>query len=187
MMPDCVASRPLRALLDGLLTDGVWATEPAAMDRNAFMASATRSAPLTGPAALRPQQNLAIVSTEYLNLNLRLGYHFNIVDCYVSDKRNDNYIYFRFVGGVTELARRSRRAELLKQILEKHGFVVECNGDLVVGRLRKASAESMTGRLTMIGKLIGFTRQLDIFLSSEQLVDRYVKSFLDGKYTLSEV
>ncbi len=186
MTPDCVVSRPLRALVDGLLTDGVWTTEPVAMDRQAFMASATRSAPLTGPAALRPEQNLAIVSTEYLNLNLRLGYHFNIVDCYVSDKRSENYIYFRFVGGVTELARRSRRADLLKKILEKHGFVVECSGDLVVGRLRKATLETMVAQLTMIGRLIGFTRQLDVFLNSEQVVERYVNGFLEGRYDLSK-
>lgn len=184
--PDCVVSRPLRALLAGLLTEGVWATEPAAMDPNAFMASATRSALLTGPAALRPQQNLAIVSGEYLNLNLRLGYHFNIVDCYLSEKRSDNYIYFRFMGGVTELARRSRRTELLKQILEKQGFVVECSGDLIVGRLRKASPEVMAERLTMIGKLIGFTRQLDIFLNSDRLVERYVSRFFEGKFRPSE-
>ncbi len=186
MTPDCVVSKPLCALLGGLLIDGVWATEPAAMDPNAFMASATR-ADVTGAAALRPQQNLAIVSAEYLNLNLRLGYHFNIVDCYVSDKRSNNYIYFRFAGGVTEIARRSRRAALLKRILEKHGFIVECHGDLVVGRLGKASAEMLCERLTMIGKLIGFTRQLDIFMNSEQLVDRYVDGFLGGIYNLSEI
>ncbi len=186
MTPDCVVSRPLRALLGGLLAEGVWATEPAAMDPNAFMASATR-ADMTGAAALRPQQNLAIVSTEYLNLSLRLGYHFNIVDCYVSDKRNNNYIYFRFMGGVTELARRSRRAELLKRILEKHGFLVECHGDLVVGRLRKASEEMMSEQLMMVGKLIGFTRQLDVFMNSEQVVDRYVNGFLEGKHSLSEI
>ena len=184
--PENVLSSPLRALLRGLLAEGVWTTEPAAMDPNAFMASATRSAVLTGPAALRPQQNLAIVSSEYLNLNLRLGYHFNIVDCYASERRNDNYIYFRFMGGVTELARRTRRAELLKRILEEHGFVVECSGDLVVGRFRKASAEVMAERLTTIGKLIGFTRQLDIFLSSERAVERYVKAFLEGKHRASD-
>lgn len=156
------------------------------MDPNAFMASATRSALLTGPAALRPEQNLAIVSSQYLNLNLRLGFHFNIVDSYLGEKVNDNYIYFRFMGGVTELARRSRRAELLKKILEKQGFVVECSGDLVVGRFRKASPEVMAETLTMIGKLIGFTRQLDILLNSDRTVERYVSKFFEGKYRPSE-
>lgn len=55
-------------------------------------------------------QNLAVVSREYLNLNLRLGYHFNIIDAYIADEISANYIYFRFLGGVTDLTRRTRRA-----------------------------------------------------------------------------
>ena len=133
----------------------------------------------------RPQQNLAIISDRYLNLILRLGYHFNIVDCYLSEVRNDNFIYFRFAGGVTEQARRSRRAALLKKILEKNDFVVEGRGDLVIGRIKKISREDMEDRLRMIGRLIGFTRQLDIFLRSDNLVDRYVDDFLEGRYNLS--
>jgi len=44
----------------------------------------------------------------------------------------------------------------------------------------------MAGRLTMIGKLIGFTRQLDIFLSSDRHVERYVSRFFEGKFHPSE-
>ena len=114
-------------------------------------------------------------------MSLRLGYHFNIVDCYLTDTRNDNYLYFRFAGGVTELTRRSRRALLLKRILEKHDFVVDCKGDLVVGRIKKISAADMISRLRMIGRLIGFTRQLDIFLRDDERVDRCVAGFLAGE------
>jgi len=178
---DDVVSRPLRPLLDELIAEGVWETGPADMDLDGFMSSATRSVALAGPLSTRPQQNLAIVSSEYLHLSLRLGYHFNIVDSYLTDTRNDNYLYFRFAGGVTELSRRSRRALLLKRILEEHDFVVESKGDLVIGRIKKISATDMTARLKMIGRLIGFTRQLDIFLRDDELVDRCVKGFLAGK------
>jgi pyruvate, water dikinase len=179
-----IASEPLRAILEGLTTEGVWDTGPADMDLDGFMSSATRSASLTGPLAPRPQQNLAIVSDHYLNLILRLGYHFNIVDCNLSETRNDNFIYFRFAGGVTEQARRSRRATLLKKILEKQDFVVEGRGDLVIGRIKKISHEAMVEHLRMIGRLIGFSRQLDIFLRSDNLVDRYANDFLEGRYNL---
>lgn len=178
---DEVVSRPLRPLLEELVAEGVWETDPADMDLDGFMSSATRSAGLSGPLASRPQQNLAIVSNEYLHLSLHLGYHFNIVDCYLTDTRNDNYLYFRFAGGVTELTRRSRRALLLKRILEKHDFVVDSKGDLVVGRIKKISAAEMISRLRMIGRLIGFTRQLDIFLRDDERVDRCVTGFLAGE------
>jgi pyruvate,water dikinase len=179
---DQVASEPLRALLQGLTEEGVWATNPADMDLEGFMSSATRSASLTGPLVPRPQQNLAIISDSYLNLILRLGYHFNIVDCYLSEDRNNNFIYFRFAGGVTEQARRSRRAALLRKILEKHDFVVEGRGDLVIGRIKKISHRVMIEQLKMIGRLIGFTRQLDIFLRDDRLVEQFVDNFLEGRY-----
>lgn len=179
---DDVTSAPLLALVEGLTTEGVWATAPADMDLDGFMSSATRSASLTVPLAIKPEQNLALVSAEYLHLSLKLGYHFNIVDCYLTETRNDNFIYFRFAGGVTEMTRRSRRATLLRTILEKYDFVVEGRGDLVIGRIKKVSLEAMVERLRMIGRLIGFTRQLDILLKDDRLVELCVDSFLRDRY-----
>jgi len=176
-----LTSRPLLPVLAELTVGGAWETAPADMDLEGFMSSATRSMPLTGGLTGRPEQNLAIVSKEYLHLSLRLGYHFNIVDTHLGDTPSDNYIYFRFVGGVTEITRRSRRAMLLKRILESHGFVAEGRGDLVVGRIKSLDADAMVHRLRMVGRLIGFTRQLDIHLRSDHLVDEYVERFLNGE------
>ena len=116
-----------------------------------------------------------------LNLNLKLGYHFNMVDCYLSDNRNDNYIYFRFLGGVTEITRRSRRAKLIASILEKCDFVVESKGDLVIARTKKMGREDMEKRLRIIGRLIGFTRQLDILLRTDNSVEKYMNLFFEKK------
>jgi len=173
---DELRSAPLLALLDGLTAEGVWATEPADMDLDGFMSSATRSGALTGTQV---EQNVAIISEDYLNLSLRLGYHFNIVDCYLGQGRDDNYIYFRFVGGVTEMTRRSRRVELLRRVLEAHAFAVESAGDLIYSRIKKIPPEVMDAHLRMIGRLIGYTRQLDVLLRGDELVERYAKAFLD--------
>jgi pyruvate,water dikinase len=155
------------------------------MDPNAFMASATRAAPWMSTLAVRPQSNLAIISGHYVNLNLHLGFHFNIVDCFIGESRNDSYIYFRFAGGVTELRRRERRAILLERILASYDFVVETRGDLVTARIKKIPHDAMLARLQMIGRLIGFTRQLDIVLSSEETVNVYLERFLDGRFASS--
>jgi pyruvate,water dikinase len=175
-----VTSRPLRALLAGLTVEGVWLTEPADMDLDGFMSSATRSMSLAGPSAGEVEHNLAIISDAYMNLNLHLGYHFNVVDCYLSNERNENYIYFRFVGGVTEMTRRLRRTELLRRILEAHDFVVEARADLVYGRIKKITTDAMIANLEMIGRLIGFTRQLDILLRDDSLVEKYASKFLEN-------
>ena len=87
---------------------------------------------------------------------------------------------FRFVGGVSEIARRVRRAELLDKILCRYGFAVECAGDLVLARLHGVSAEDMKRRLQMIGRLIGFTRQLDVLLHNEDIIQKMVDCFMDG-------
>ncbi len=179
---DQVRSRPLQVLAEGLTTEGVWATGPADMDLQGFMSSLTRSQALTDQLALRPELNVAVVTRDYLNLNLRLGYHFNIIDCVLGPDRSHNSIYFRFAGGVTELTRRSRRSRVLRGILEAYDFVVEGEGDLVVARVKKLPNAAMTERLLMLGRLIGFTRQLDILLRDDDIVDECVESFLDGRY-----
>ncbi len=174
-----IASAPLRPLLQGLLTPGVWSKEPVEMDLDGFMASATRGMVSSTSATAMPQRNLAVISSCYLHLNLKLGYHFNVVDCYLTEKSNDNFIYFRFAGGVTEMTRRTRRAQLLSAILEKFDFVVERKGDLVVGRVKNLICPEMEIRLCMIGKLIGFTRQLDVSLRDDAAVKYSTEQFME--------
>jgi len=124
------------------------------------------------------QQNTAIASEDYLNLNLRVGYHFNVVDSFIGEKAEDGYVFFRFVGGVTDMTRRARRARLLAAILAHHGFQVEQKADVVVGRLRGSPASVVEDRLRMVGRLIGFSRQLDISLRDDESVDRLAENFL---------
>jgi pyruvate, water dikinase len=185
LTPAQITSRPLTVLLEGVLAPGVWATNPAEMDLEGFMASATRAGPLTVPGAGSLQRNVAIVAADYLNLNLRVGYHFNVVDCYLGASPEDSYIFFRFVGGVTDVTRRTRRARLLATILTQQGFKTDLNGELIVGRLQGVSQIICEERLRMVGRLIGFSRQLDILLRDERTVDVLVNAFFESKYQLS--
>jgi len=175
-----VASRPLAVLLEGLLAPGAWSTSPAGMDLDGFMASATRAGPLTVPGRTTVRRNVAIVASDYLNLNLRVGYHFNVVDCFLSDNPENTYIFFRFIGGVTDVIRRTRRAHLLARVLGQLDFKTELSGELVIGRLQGVPPALFEERLWMVGRLIGFSRQLDILLRDDQTVDRLAKAFLRG-------
>lgn len=170
---DDLACAPLRVLLSSLTAPGVWHSEPVNLDFNGFMSSLTRTA---SPAGMEGR-NVAIIAREYMNLSLRLGYHFNMIDVYLSENRNENYISFRFLGGVTDITRRSRRARLLAEILERNDFAVEMKGDLVVSRTKKMDPKEMERRLRMLGLLVGFTRQLDVVLRSDEAVDEHVDIF----------
>ena len=50
------------------------------------------------PASSAETRNAAIVSENYLNLNLRLGYHFTVVDCYLGEGPEVGCIFFRSSG-----------------------------------------------------------------------------------------
>jgi len=174
---------PLGALLEGLTAPGAWSTEPAGMDFGSFMSSATGNTSIMSQAAA-PEKNLAIVSDRYLNLNLHLGYHFNQVVSYISGSRNDNYIYFRFLGGMTDITRRSRRVKMISMILEKQDFVVETKGDFATARMKKFDWPVMLDRMRMIGYLIGFTRQMDVRMKNDSVIEQFIDQFLTDLYNI---
>ncbi len=171
-------SLPLRELLVGLLRSGMWNTDPVPVDMGSFMSSLTRTLGLAGPGAEKLGRNLAVVSREYMNLNLHLGYHFVLIDAYVGETLNDNALYFRFLGGVTDFSRRARRARCIGKILERADFRVELHGDLVIGRLKKFDREAMRAKLRLLGGLVGFTRQLDVRMGRDDDPHCFAEEFL---------
>lgn len=173
---DGIVSVPMKALLEGLSEPGMWATDPV-LDLKGFLSSFTRTFSSQMALPEKIGRNLAVVSREYMNLNLRLGYHFNIVDAYIGESLNDNYVYFRFLGGVTDRIRRSRRARFIAEVLEKFDFRVETHGDLVVGRIKKISRDRTVCKMKILGGLIGYSRQLDIRMYSDSQVSRYLEDF----------
>lgn len=173
-----VSCLPMKAVLTGLIAPGAWSTQPMQLGFGDLVSSLTRYS-MTDRVARYQGQNLAVISSNYANISLRLGYHFNVIDTYVSENVDDNYIYFRFVGGVTETKRRQLRAVLIKQILEKLNFRVTVSGDLVVARLKKLGIKEVLGVLQEIGRLIGFTRQLDTQMQSEESVAEGLRIFFN--------
>lgn len=183
--PEQVVSVPMRAFLDGLVGSGAWSFEPMSVDFRSFMSSLTRTAPshLTTPQHVG--RNLAVISAEYVNISLRLGYHFNMIDFYACDNPNDNYAYFRFLGGVTDTARRSRRATFIARLLTGWDFSVNQQADLVVARVKNLTLERMLEKIYFLGMLTAFTRQLDVKMVSDAHIDNYMAEFqrlpADGK------
>jgi pyruvate, water dikinase len=177
LLPEDIRSLPMRALWAGLSGPGVWSTEPVPVDFQGMMSSLTKTWAETPGATTVSGFNLAVISDTYMNLHLRLGYHFNLVDARMEPDPPRNHIYFRFVGGVTDLTRRSRRAQLLDKILSQYHFKVDTKGDLVVARVLHLPQEEMELRLQALGRLVGYTRQLDIQLRSDEDVPEFVDAF----------
>ncbi|MGB6066564.1 MAG: PEP/pyruvate-binding domain-containing protein [Desulfomonilaceae bacterium] len=182
---DQIQSLPLKALWTGVSLPGTWNTDPVAVDMKGLMSSLTRNWDAGGTAF--EGFNLAVISDIYMNLHLRLGYHFNLIDASMHDEAQHNHIYFRFVGGVTDITRRSRRAQVLADILSRYHFKVTIKGDLVVARILHLPKEEISRRLQALGTLIGFTRQLDIQLRNDRDIAESVAAFFDRHAELTDV
>ena len=177
LYPEQIRSLPMQALWSGLSEPGVWSTEPVPVDFKGMMSSLTKTWAETPGVSTASGFNLAVISETYMNLHLRLGYHFNLIDARMESDSQRNHIYFRFVGGVTDMTRRSRRAQLLAKILSQYHFKVDTKGDLVVARVLHLPREDMQERLKVLGRLIGFTRQLDIQLRHDEDIPEFVEAF----------
>lgn len=176
--PAQVRSRPFSALLKGLLSEAAWEREPAPFTMKDLLASVTR--PLTNILGETPfhGDNLAIIAANYCNLSLRLGYHFNVIDTYFSDRPEENTIYFRFVGGFAVEEKRRRRVELIASILTGLRFRVEQQGDLLVAKANMLESLEMERTLIRIGELISFTRQLDVRMVDDRAIEQAFERFL---------
>ena len=178
--PHQIASFPMKALWEGLSSPETWSTDPVDVDFKDMMSSLSRTQAAQVLGHVVPGVNLAVVGADYVNLNLRLGYHISAVDAGTGTTIENNYIFFRFIGGVTDITQRSRRASLLMSILEQNGFKVQLTGDLVIARAIQLTEAQMSHHLCLIGKLLGFTRQLDVLLKSDGDIDIYFEKFMNS-------
>ncbi len=177
--PDQITSVPMQTIWAGLSSPGTWNMDPIPVDFKGMMSSVTRTQSSDALGNNLPGVNLGVIGTDYVNLSLPLGYHFTVVEAAVGSRPENNYISFRFAGGVTDITRRSRRATLLQTILEQAGFKVHVTGDLVNARAIDLTDKQIRRNLYLIGRLIGFTRQLDVMLKHDADIERYLAKFIN--------
>lgn len=177
-----IASLPLKALISGMTSPGIWRSDAVPLNAHDFMSSMLRMPDIMSDTGGRAGSNMAVVSREYANISLKFGYHFIIMDCFCGENARNNHIYFRFAGGATDMTKRSRRLQLISEILGEYGFNIKTKGDLLVARLANISRNEAERVLDQLGRLISYTRQLDAILQDDQSVKRYVRNFLQGTY-----
>lgn len=174
--PSQILSVPFQAFLKGLTAMRWPQGKPAGIQS---LASVFGGSDEEAQNASRWQdQSYVVVSRNYMNFSIRLGYHLSTVEAYISDQVNDNYLNFHFKGGGSTPERRERRARLIAEIIDHLDIQCRRRGDLIEARLSKYPAEEMARRLTILGKLTVYTKQLDMALFSEGIVDWYIRDFL---------
>ncbi|MFH0945267.1 MAG: PEP/pyruvate-binding domain-containing protein, partial [Planctomycetota bacterium] len=186
--PRGVISGPGAAFLHGLLDPRVHGNGPRPVSVKGLasvFSGSLLTPPKTGQERDIGNRAYAVVGARYLNFNCRVGYHFTALDCYSGAQINDNYISFRFHGGAATEDRRSLRAQMVERILEGLEFAVERNGDAVSAFLKKRPAEEIGKVLAEMGRLILYTRQMDMLMDGPAMVEWLAKAFARGNYGLS--
>jgi len=131
-------------------------------------------------------RSYAIISDRYMNFSSRVGYHYSVLDSYCGKTDAKNYINFQFKGGAADDVRRGRRARVIETVLSALGFLVSTVADRVTARIAKQSAAVLAEKLDRIGRLLIFTRQMDMLMHSDELVAEMADAFLKGNYHLQE-
>jgi pyruvate,water dikinase len=179
-----ITSIPFKAIVKGMIHPGAWHSDAVALNARDLLSSMMRMPDIENVTASTVGYNVAVISREYMNMSIRFGYHFNMVDCFCSENAKNNHIYFRFTGGATDLVKRSRRLALIARILKEYDYSINIKGDLLIARLAGLDQEEMAKVLDQTGRLISFARQLDAALQSDQAVERYARKFLEGVYVV---
>ena len=183
--PEDILSHPMKQVLKGLSHAGIhWG------DFTHFDWAEYDKIVMSGGIASADSvmfSSYAVVAKDYLNLNLRFGYHFVILDTLCSNRVDENYILFRFAGGAADPYSKSLRVDFLEGVLGRLGFRVERKADLVDAELRDGSERDLTETLDLLGRLLGATRLMDMYLKDSDMAEAYVEDFMNGRYHFATV
>ncbi len=123
-------------------------------------------------------KNYFLVSKNFCHLSVRLGYHYALVEGYLSELLTESYVTFRFKGGAADAGRKELRIQLIAGILEQYGFRVEQQSDTLLARIKKRPAAYLEERLQILGYLTMHTRQIDMIMDQAGAFERYREKFI---------
>ncbi len=179
-----VTSLPFRAFLDGMMSIPWPKARP--LDVKGFISviGVTSTTP-RAEDQLR-KVSLALLSENYMNFSLCLGYHASTIEAYVGQNVDHNYIRFHYEGGAASLERRLRRLQLIGEILARLGFTVNVQGDLLDARLAGDQESGLLNKLEILGRLEVYTKQMDMVMADNAVVSGHVTDFLEKHLTAPE-
>jgi pyruvate,water dikinase len=180
--PDDILSIPFSALLRGM-RDMKW-PEPRPTDVKGFLGMVAETASIPEDQLYEMgEKSFSIVSGNYMNFSIRLGYHFSLIEAYAGDNLNDNYIKFFFKGGGASHDRKLRRVRLITEILKKMGFRVSVKEDVIDAIFFKYKKSTIEENLVVLGKLTAYTKQLDMVMFNDAVTEMFIEDFVKEHIT----
>jgi len=175
--PEDIYSIPLKALLKGM--QSMQWPGPPPVDAKGFLEMVAHTVSIPEDELKETgKKSFCIVTKNYMNFSIRLGYHFSMIEAYAGENINDNYIKFFFKGGGAALDRRLRRVRLINEILKRMGFRVTVKEDVIDAILPKYDIPTIENTLEILGKLTAYTKQLDMVLFNNAVAQMYTDDFI---------
>ena len=146
-----------------------WAGPPGADAAGFFsvvMESAMNRDIEASTASNMSNHNFLMISSTFMNLQARFGYHFCTVEAQTGPDAHENYVNFQFKGGAASLDRRILRARMVGDILEECGFRVDVKEDALFATAEGYDAAHSLARTTLLGYLVIHTRQVDMVMNN---------------------
>jgi pyruvate, water dikinase len=179
--PEDIGSRPLLAYWRGVSAAGWKGPKP--VDLKGLMSVVLGTGAGENIHQRLEEKNYAIVAADYLNLAKRLGFHFATIESYLNGPE-DSYVSLTFFGGGAALARRARRVRFLAKVLEHVDFRVELQQDSLTARADGYDLPVLEEKLDILGRLMMVSKQLDMVMFSDAMVDYYYREFIKEGYNL---
>jgi pyruvate,water dikinase len=178
-----ILSNPMQALFRGMYHPGVSWSGPIGINVKGLMVIMAQS-------TSRPEEDFwdktySLISREYMNYNSRLGYHYSSLDAHCGEDACNNHIRFMFQGGAADDLRRAWRARFIGGVLEKIGFEVKIQKDLVNAFFYRKPRSEVEEKLDLLGRLMGCSRQRDMVMNDGAIVNWHIEAFLKGNYSFT--
>jgi pyruvate,water dikinase len=180
LTPENITSVPMKSILRGLSNPGICWSEASHFDWEEYDRIVMAGGIISADSA--QFGSYAVLSRDYLNVNFRFGYHFVIIDTICSASKEDNYIFFRFSGGGGSPEGRLLRADFIKTVLTRLGFMVGMKSDLIDAEFKHGSLRVMQRTLDMVGRLLGATKLMDMYIKENADLDVLIDDFMNGRY-----
>jgi pyruvate, water dikinase len=174
---EAVSSLPFRTFLNGLMSIPWPKARPVDMKGFISVIGVTSTTP-RAEDQLR-KVSFALISKDYMNFSLCLGYHASTIEAFVGDNLDDNYLRFHYQGGAASLERRLRRLQLIGGILSRLGFQVTLQGDTLTGMMIGDPITALLEKLEILGRLEVYTKQLDMVMSADEVAYGYIEDFFE--------
>jgi pyruvate,water dikinase len=179
--PEDIASRPMAAYWRGVNAVGWKGPKP--VDLKGLMSVVTGTGAGENIYQKLSEKNYAIVAAEYMNLANRLGFHFATIESYLAGPE-DSYVSLTFYGGGATIVRRARRVRFLAKVLEHADFRVVLTQDSLTARADGYDIPTLEEKLDILGRLMMVSKQMDMVMFSDGMVDHYYREFIAEGYNL---